>query len=44
MKTSNPQIIVSKRDTPAKAALSGAFAGGVSVLLFQGIDVGKNLC
>ena len=28
------------RDTPVKAAASGAFAGGVSVLLFQGIDVG----
>lgn len=31
-----------KRDTPVKAAMSGAFAGGVSVLLFQGIDVVKS--
>jgi len=30
------------RDTPIKAAGSGAFAGGVSVLLFQGIDVIKS--
>ena len=30
------------RDTPIKAACSGAFAGGVSVLLFQGIDVVKS--
>lgn len=35
-------IPADKRDTPAKAALSGAFAGGVSVLLFQGIDVVKS--
>ncbi len=28
------------RKTPVQAAASGAFAGGVSVLLFQGIDVG----
>ena len=34
-------IPAESRNTPAKAALSGAFAGGVSVLLFQGIDVGK---
>lgn len=31
-----------QRNTPAKAAMSGAFAGGVSVLLFQGIDVIKS--
>jgi len=31
-----------KRSTPMTAALSGAFAGGVSVLLFQGIDVVKS--
>ncbi len=31
-----------QRDTPIKAAASGAFAGGVSVLLFQGIDVVKS--
>uniref|UniRef100_A0A7S1B996 Uncharacterized protein n=1 Tax=Corethron hystrix TaxID=216773 RepID=A0A7S1B996_9STRA len=30
------------RDTPIKAAGAGAFAGGVSVLLFQGIDVIKS--
>lgn len=30
------------RNTPAKAAASGAFAGGVSVLLFQGVDVVKS--
>mmetsp|Transcript_22273 Transcript_22273/g.31133 ORF Transcript_22273/g.31133 Transcript_22273/m.31133 type:complete len:292 (+) Transcript_22273:149-1024(+) len=30
------------RKTPWQAALSGAFAGGVSVLLFQGIDVIKS--
>lgn len=30
------------RNTPIKAACSGAFAGGVSVLLFQGIDVLKS--
>jgi solute carrier family 25 (mitochondrial citrate transporter), member 1 len=30
------------RNTPLKAAASGAFAGGVSVLLFQGIDVVKS--
>lgn len=30
------------RNTPIKAAFSGAFAGGVSVLLFQGIDVLKS--
>ena len=31
-----------QRNTPIKAAASGAFAGGVSVLLFQGIDVIKS--
>lgn len=31
-----------QRNTPLKAAASGAFAGGVSVLLFQGIDVVKS--
>jgi len=31
-----------QRDSPIKAAASGAFAGGVSVLLFQGIDVVKS--
>jgi len=31
-----------QRNTPIKAAVSGAFAGGVSVLLFQGIDVVKS--
>lgn len=30
------------RNTPIKAACAGAFAGGVSVLLFQGIDVLKS--
>ncbi len=30
------------RDTPAKTAGCGAFAGGVSVLLFQGLDVVKS--
>lgn len=30
------------RNTPIKAAASGAFAGGFSVLLFQGIDVVKS--
>lgn len=35
-------IPAENRNTPAKAALSGAFAGGVSVLLFQGIDVVKS--
>jgi len=30
-----------KRDTPIKAALSGAFAGGVSVLVFNGIEIVK---
>ena len=34
-------IPTESRNTPVKAAASGAFAGGVSVLLFQGIDVGK---
>jgi solute carrier family 25 citrate transporter 1 len=33
-------IPIESRNTPGKAAASGAFAGGVSVLLFQGIDVG----
>lgn len=37
------QLIPSEnRNTPLKAAASGAFAGGVSVLLFQGIDVVKS--
>jgi solute carrier family 25 (mitochondrial citrate transporter), member 1 len=31
-----------QRNTPIRAAASGAFAGGVSVLLFQGIDVVKS--
>jgi len=35
-------IPADKRDTPVKAAMSGAFAGGVSVILFQGIDVVKS--
>lgn len=35
-------IPAENRNTPVKAALSGAFAGGVSVLLFQGIDVVKS--
>lgn len=35
-------IPAEKRNTPLKAAASGAFAGGVSVLLFQGIDVVKS--
>lgn len=35
-------IPAESRNTPAKAAMSGAFAGGVSVLLFQGIDVVKS--
>jgi len=35
-------IPAEKRDTPIKAAISGAFAGGVSVLLFQAIDVVKS--
>jgi len=35
-------IPVENRNTPIKAALSGAFAGGVSVILFQGIDVVKS--
>mmetsp|Transcript_24057 Transcript_24057/g.39799 ORF Transcript_24057/g.39799 Transcript_24057/m.39799 type:complete len:292 (-) Transcript_24057:98-973(-) len=35
-------IPLEQRNTPGKAALSGAFAGGVSVLLFQGIDVVKS--
>jgi len=30
------------RNTTVKAAFSGAFAGGVSVLLFQGVDVVKS--
>ncbi len=30
------------RDTPAKTAGCGALAGGVSVLLFQGLDVVKS--
>ena len=30
------------RDTPLRAALSGAAAGGASVLAFQGIDVVKS--
>lgn len=30
------------RKTPLGSAASGAFAGGVSVLLFQGIDVIKS--
>jgi hypothetical protein len=34
--------LLKQRNTPAKAAMSGAFAGGVSVLLFQGIDVIKS--
>lgn len=35
-------LSVEQRDTPVKAAISGAFAGGVSVILFQGIDVVKS--
>lgn len=35
-------IPAEKRNTPITAAFSGAFAGGVSVLLFQGIDVVKS--
>lgn len=35
-------IPADQRNTPLKAAGSGAFAGGVSVLLFQGIDVVKS--
>ena len=35
-------IPAEQRNTPIKAAASGAFAGGVSVLLFQGIDVVKS--
>jgi len=35
-------IPAENRNTPLKAAGSGAFAGGVSVLLFQGIDVVKS--
>lgn len=35
-------IPIEQRNTPLKAALSGAFAGGVSVVLFQGIDVVKS--
>uniref|UniRef100_A0A7S1VIB4 Uncharacterized protein n=1 Tax=Grammatophora oceanica TaxID=210454 RepID=A0A7S1VIB4_9STRA len=35
-------IPAENRNTPVKAAASGAFAGGVSVLLFQGIDVVKS--
>lgn len=35
-------IPAENRNTPAKAAAAGAFAGGVSVLLFQGIDVIKS--
>merc|ERR1712071_651715 len=35
-------IPTEKRNTPLTAAVSGAFAGGVSVLLFQGIDVVKS--
>lgn len=35
-------IPAENRDTPLKAAMSGAFAGGVSVALFQGIDVVKS--
>lgn len=35
-------IPADKRDTPIKAAFSGAFAGGVSVIIFQGIDVVKS--
>ena len=35
-------IPAEQRNTPIKAACSGAFAGGVSVLLFQGIDVIKS--
>ena len=31
-----------QRKTPLSAAMSGAFAGGVSVLIFQGIDVVKS--
>jgi len=35
-------IPAEKRNTPIKAAISGAFAGGVSVIIFQGIDVVKS--
>lgn len=35
-------IPAESRNTPLKAAASGAFAGGVSVLAFQGIDVVKS--
>lgn len=35
-------IPAENRNTPLKAAASGAFAGGVSVLAFQGIDVVKS--
>jgi solute carrier family 25 citrate transporter 1 len=35
-------IPAEKRDTPVKAAAAGAFSGGVSVLLFQGVDVVKS--
>mmetsp|Transcript_8600 Transcript_8600/g.15594 ORF Transcript_8600/g.15594 Transcript_8600/m.15594 type:complete len:255 (-) Transcript_8600:131-895(-) len=35
-------IPAEQRNTPIKAAMSGAFAGGVSVLAFQGIDVVKS--
>lgn len=35
-------IPAEQRNTPIKAACSGAFAGGVSVLLFQGVDVVKS--
>lgn len=35
-------IPAEQRNTPLKAACSGAFAGGVSVLLFQGVDVVKS--
>mmetsp|Transcript_12724 Transcript_12724/g.29577 ORF Transcript_12724/g.29577 Transcript_12724/m.29577 type:complete len:164 (+) Transcript_12724:531-1022(+) len=31
-----------QRNTPLKAAAAGAFAGGTSVLLFQGVDVVKS--
>lgn len=35
-------IPVENRNTPFKAALSGAFAGGVSVIAFQGVDTVKS--
>jgi len=35
-------IPAEQRKTPLQSAASGAFAGGVSVLLFQGIDVVKS--